>query len=117
MTRILCKALFCLSTMGNGASGFPQHLRESIVLTCRETHGTGGYYIIPYFFGYKTVFFSFKNNPKNLDLSYKTRCRSLGLFGKSKTPNIAKFLGLMKLFVVILGRGKSRFISKYSIGS
>ena len=25
-----------------------------------------------YFFGYKTEFFSFQNNPKNLDLSYKT---------------------------------------------
>ena len=27
---------------------------------------------IPYFFAYKTVFFSFQNNPKNLDPSYKT---------------------------------------------
>ena len=27
---------------------------------------------IPYFFGYKTELFSFQNNPKNLDLSYKT---------------------------------------------
>ena len=26
----------------------------------------------PYFFGYKTGFFPFENNPKNLDLSYKT---------------------------------------------
>ena len=26
---------------------------------------------VPYFFGYKTEFFSFKNNPKNLDPSYK----------------------------------------------
>ena len=26
---------------------------------------------IPYFFGYKTDFFSFQNNPKNLDPSYK----------------------------------------------
>ena len=25
----------------------------------------------PYFFGYKTEFFLFQNNPKNLDLSYK----------------------------------------------
>ena len=25
----------------------------------------------PYFFAYKTVFFSFQNNPKNLDPSYK----------------------------------------------
>ena len=27
---------------------------------------------ILYFFGYKTEFFSFQNNPKDLDLSYKT---------------------------------------------
>ena len=27
---------------------------------------------LPYFFDYKTEFFSFQNNPKNLDLSYKT---------------------------------------------
>ena len=27
---------------------------------------------IPYFFGYKTEFFSFQNNPKDLDPSYKT---------------------------------------------
>ena len=27
---------------------------------------------LPYFFGYKTVFFSFQNNPKDLDPSYKT---------------------------------------------
>ena len=26
---------------------------------------------IPYFFAYKAVFFSFQNNPKNLDPSYK----------------------------------------------
>ena len=28
--------------------------------------------ILPYFFGYKAEFLSFQNNPKNLDLSYKT---------------------------------------------
>ena len=27
---------------------------------------------IPYFFGYKMGLFSFQNNPKNLDPSYKT---------------------------------------------
>ena len=27
---------------------------------------------LPYFFGYKTEVFFFLNNPKNLDLSYKT---------------------------------------------
>ena len=28
-------------------------------------------YKLPYFFGYKMEFFSFQNNPKNLDPSYK----------------------------------------------
>ena len=28
--------------------------------------------ILPYFFGYKTEFFSFQSNPKDLDPSYKT---------------------------------------------
>ena len=27
--------------------------------------------MLPYFFGYKTEFISFQNNPKNLDPSYK----------------------------------------------
>ena len=27
---------------------------------------------LSYFFGYKTEFFTFQNNPKDLDLSYKT---------------------------------------------
>ena len=27
--------------------------------------------VVPYFFGYKMEFFSFQNNPKDLDLSYK----------------------------------------------
>ena len=29
-------------------------------------------YKMPYFLGYKTGFFSFQNNPKDLDPSYKT---------------------------------------------
>ena len=36
---------------------------------------------VPYFFGYKTGFYSFLNSPKNLDLSYKTDldlCNCLG---------------------------------------
>ena len=37
-------------------------------ITWRDTHKLE----IPYFFAYKTVFFSFQNNPKNLDPSYQT---------------------------------------------
>ena len=31
-----------------------------------------GQHCLPYFLGYKTDFFSFQNNPKDLDPSYKT---------------------------------------------
>ena len=39
---------------------------------------------VPYFFSYKTDFFSFQNNPKDLDPSCKK-------FGKGKIGIIAKF--------------------------
>ena len=45
--------------------------------------------IVPYFLGYKTHFFSFQNNPKDLDPSYKTDL-DLRLFWKGKTCIIAK---------------------------
>ena len=41
-------------------------------------------FLIPYFFGYKTEFFSFQNNPKDLDLCW-------GLFRKDKIGIVAKF--------------------------
>ena len=45
---------------------------------------------IPYFFSYKTVFFfSFQNNPKNLDLSYKMALDLCDCLGRVKL--IAKF--------------------------
>ena len=46
---------------------------------------------VPYFFNYKTEFFPFQNNPKNLDLSYKMDQNPLELFKKGKTCAIAKF--------------------------
>ena len=39
---------------------------------------------IPYFFGYKTEFFSFQNNPKDLDPSYKTDLDLLDCLGRVK---------------------------------
>ena len=39
---------------------------------------------IPYFFGYKTEFFSFQYNPKNLDPSYKTDLDLWHWFGRVK---------------------------------
>ena len=40
--------------------------------------------IVPYFFGYKAEFFSFQNNPKKLDLSYKTDLGLLDCLGSVK---------------------------------
>ena len=37
-----------------------------------ETYADEHYYWLPYFFSYKTEVFSFQNNPKNLDPSFKT---------------------------------------------
>ena len=42
-------------------------------------------FTVPYFFGYKTVFFFFfQNNPKNLDLSYETDLDLWHCLGKVK---------------------------------
>ena len=53
---------------------------------------------IPYFFGYKTEFFSFQNNPKDLDPSCKIGLDLLGLFRKGKIGIIAK---LHRTYIVI----------------
>ena len=39
---------------------------------------------LPYLFGYKTEFFSFQNNPKDLDLPYKTDLDLLDCLGRVK---------------------------------
>ena len=39
---------------------------------------------LPYFFGYKTEFFFFQNNPKDLDPSYKTDLDLLDCLGRVK---------------------------------
>ena len=39
---------------------------------------------LPYFFGYKTDFFSFQNNPHNLDPSYKMDLDLLDCLGRVK---------------------------------
>ena len=61
-----------------------------------------------FFIGYKNEYFSFQINPKNLDPSY----RYLGLFRKGKICNIAKFQRTDLLFVVFLGKGKSRLTAE-----
>ena len=40
--------------------------------------------LVPYFFSYKTEFFPFQNNPKNLDLSYKTDLDLCDCLGRVK---------------------------------
>ena len=50
-------------------------IREVYAFLISSRQVKGGIWLcgyIPYFFAYKTVFFSFQNNPKNLDPSYKT---------------------------------------------
>ena len=46
---------------------------------------------LPYFFGYKTEFFSFQNNPKDLDPSYKTDLDLWDCLGMGKIGIIARF--------------------------
>ena len=46
---------------------------------------------VPYFFSYKSQLFSFQNNPKNQDLSYKMDLDFWDFLGRNKTRIIAKF--------------------------
>ena len=51
--------------------------------------------------------FSFQNNPKNLDLSYKTDLELWDCLGRVKLVLQQNFIGLILLFVVILSAGNS----------
>ena len=51
--------------------------------------------------------FSFQNNPKNLDPSYKTDLDIWDCLGRVKPVLQQHFIGLIKIFVVILERGKT----------
>ena len=51
--------------------------------------------LIPYFFGYKTSFFSFQNDPKNLDPSYKTDLDLWDCLGRVKLILQQNFIGLI----------------------
>ena len=65
-----------------------------------------------YFFSCKTEFFSFQNNPKNLDLSYKTDLDSWDCLGRVKLVVKQNLIGLIMLFVVNLERGKPHLIAE-----
>ena len=56
-------------------------------------------------------FFPSKNNPKNLDPSYKDGSRSLGLFWKGKTRIIANF---QRTDSVICSHSREGTIPSYS---
>ena len=60
-------------------------------------------YQLPYFLGYKKDF-SFQNNPKDLDPSYKTDLDLLGCLGRVKLVLWQNYIELIKLFIVILER-------------
>ena len=57
--------------------------------------------MVPYFFDYKTEFFSFQNHPKDLDPSCKTDLDLWDCFGRVKLV-LQNFIGLIKLFEVKL---------------
>ena len=50
---------------------------------------------LPYFFGYKMQFFSFQNNPKDLDPSCKTDLDLWDCLGRVKLVLLQNFIGLI----------------------
>ena len=50
---------------------------------------------VPYFFGCKTEFFSFQNNPKDLDPSCKTDLDLWDCLGRVKLVLLQNFIGLI----------------------
>ena len=51
------------------------------------------FFYLPYLFGYKTELFYFQNNPKNLDLSYKTDLDLWDCLGRVKVVLQQHFIG------------------------
>ena len=50
---------------------------------------------LPYFFGYKTGVFSFQNNPKDLDPSFKTDLDLWDCLGRVKLVILQNIIGLI----------------------
>ena len=67
---------------------------------------------LPYFFDYKTEFYSFLNSSKNLDPSDKTDLDLWDCLGTVKLIFYQNFIGLIESFVVILERRKPHLIAK-----
>ena len=68
--NLICILLIPQASVGERSSCFATHLEELNIrhVLLYAIHLS----VLPYFFGYKTEFFSFQNNPKDLDPSYKT---------------------------------------------
>ena len=52
-------------------------------------------FYLPYFFDYKMEFFSFQNNPQNLDPSYKTDLDLCDCLGREKLELKQNFIRLI----------------------
>ena len=63
---------------------------------------SNGMHNVPYFFAYK--FFSFQNNSKNLDLSYKVDLDLWDCLGRVKLILQQNCIGLIWLFIPVLER-------------
>ena len=68
--------------------------------------------MIPYFFVYKMELFSFPNNSKNLEPSYKTDLDIWDCLGRVKLVLQQICVRLIPLFVLILELGKPAFYSR-----
>ena len=60
-------------------------------------------------------FFPFQNNPKNLDPSYKMDLDLRDCLGRVKLVLQKNFIGLIKLFVVILERKTPSYSQIYTV--
>ena len=56
---------------------------------------SGNKSVIPYLFGYKTEFFPFQNNPKDLDPSCKTDLDLWDCLGRVKLVLLQNIIGLI----------------------
>ena len=61
---------------------------------------------------YKTGILSCQNNPKNLDPSYKMDLDLWDCLGRVKRVLYQNFIGMIQLFVVILGKDSPHLIAE-----
>ena len=105
----LCTTKHCL---GSSRILFPAELKSTASDQKLGPLATLQCHCLPYFFGYKTEFYSFLNSPKNLDLSCKTDLDLCDCLGRVKLIFYQNFIGLIESFVVILERGNPRLIAE-----